>query len=262
MNVTIQSASIYINHVGNGVPTLFLHGNPDSGDLWQPIIDRVQDQFDCYAVDLPGYGRSQVPPQMDLSLEGMARFVDELVTAAAIPTPLNLVMHDFGGPFGLPWAIRHPDKVRRLIISNTVFNSGYTWHPTARLLRMPLLGELVTWATPRKAFANAVQDAAPKLDKGYIEHMMNGMHNSAKRMALRLYRATDPANYAAWEEGLHRLTASVPTLVIWGDRDPFADARYADQFGAQEVIHLADVGHWVPREAAEEFAAALRRFAA
>lgn len=262
MNVIVQASPIYLNHVGRGVPTLFLHGNPDSSDLWQPIIDRVQDQFDCYAADLPGYGRSQVPPQMDLSLDGMASFVDDLVTAASIPTPLNLVMHDFGGPFGLPWAIRHPDKVRRLIISNTVFTSDYSWHPTARLLRMPMLGELVTWATPRKAYINAVQQAGPRLDPAYVEHMYDGFHARAKRMALRLYRAVDPSSYAAWEDDLLRLTADVPALVIWGDRDPFAEARFADQFGAQEVIHLADVGHWVPREAPEEFAVALRRFAA
>jgi pimeloyl-ACP methyl ester carboxylesterase len=261
MEVEVQSASIYVNHVGSGIPTLFLHGNPDSGELWQPIIDRVQDQFACYAPDLPGYGRSQAPAQMDLSLEGMARFIDELVGAAQIPTPLNLVMHDFGGPFGLPWAIRHPEKVQRLVISNTVFNRNYTWHPTARLLRIPVVGELINWITPRTAYINAVQAAAPKLDRAYAEQMYDGFHAEAKRMALRLYRATDPANYAAWEGELHNLTASVPTLVIWGDRDPFADAHFADQFGAQEVIHLADVGHWVPREAAEEFAAALRRFA-
>lgn len=262
MNVTIGSASLYINHVGSGVPTLFLHGNPDSSDLWQPVIDRVQDEFDCYAADLPGYGQSEVPANLDLSLEGLARFVDQLVSAAGIPTPLNLVMHDFGGPFGLPWAIRHPDKVRRLVISNTVFNGNYTWHPTARLLRTPLLGELVTWVTPRKAYVNAVLDAAPRLDKAYAEHMYDGFHDRAKRMALRLYRATDPDNYRAWEPDLLRLTSTVPALVIWGDRDPFAAARFADEFGAQEVIHLSDVGHWVPREAPEEFAAALRRFAA
>ncbi len=51
----------------------------------------------------------------------MAAFVDELVVKAGVETPLNLAVHDFGGLYGLSWAVRHPRKVRRIAIMNSLY---------------------------------------------------------------------------------------------------------------------------------------------
>ena len=81
-----------------------------------------------------------------------------------------------------------------------------------------------------------------------------------KQAVLRLYRATDPKVCAGWEEALLQLTACVPTLVLWGDHDPYIPRHLAGRFGAQVVQHFPDCGHWLPEEASDEVSALLGEF--
>ena len=67
--------------------------------------------------------------------------------------PIDLVVHDFGGLFGLAWAVRHPERVRRLAILNTMFFPDYRWHFWARVWRTPLLGELSLAVSTRTGLA-------------------------------------------------------------------------------------------------------------
>jgi len=69
-----------------------------------------------------------------------------------------------------------------------------------------------------------------------------------------------PGGFRPWEREFRALTAKKPTLVLWGDKDPFIPARFAERFGAQRVVHFPDVGHWAPVEAAAECAQAIERF--
>src|SRR4051794_4930115 len=71
MNVTVHNASIYVKIQGSGVPTMFVHGNPDSSLLWNGVIGEVQSKLQCFAPDLPGFGRSELPADMKFSLEEM-----------------------------------------------------------------------------------------------------------------------------------------------------------------------------------------------
>src|SRR3712207_2832273 len=79
---------------------------------------------------------------------------------------------------------------------------------------------------------------------------------------LQLYRATDPQAITGWEDQLLALTAERPTMVIWGDRDPYIPSRYAERFEAIRVVHLPEVGHWPPIEAPDETARLILKFLA
>jgi pimeloyl-ACP methyl ester carboxylesterase len=79
-------------------------------------------------------------------------------------------------------------------------------------------------------------------------------------MSLRHYRALDAANFRGWEDRLRELTAHVPTIVCWGDRDPFIAPAFAERFGAQEIHHFEQYGHWLPLEAPEALTAHLDAF--
>lgn len=262
MNTTVQNSSVYLIDRGAGVPTLFLHGNPDSADMWQAVIAELSPHFRCLAPDLPGYGRSAVPANFKVSLENEAHWVNDLVDALAIDEPLNLVMHDFGGHFGLAWAIRYPERVRRMAISNTNFFSDYKWHQLARILRTPLLGELGLALFNEAQFTRQLQKDAPKVPAAHIRQTMELYSPAAKKMTLQFYRGTDAKNFIGWEDELLALTQRVPTCVIWGDRDPYVSPTWADRFGAQQVYHLADVSHWPPVEAPAAVAQKLLAFLA
>jgi len=164
MSPIVQGAHIYLAERGAGSPTLFLHGNPDSAEMWNGVIERIADRYQCFAPDLPGMGRSEAPAGFDFSLESMARFTGDLVTAAGIPTPLNLVVTDFGGPYGLTWAVTQPEKVRRIIIAGGVnFSTDYRWHPTARQLRTPVIGDLLMALLTPALFERSLHPNEPKL---------------------------------------------------------------------------------------------------
>jgi pimeloyl-ACP methyl ester carboxylesterase len=186
--------------------------------------------------------------------------VDGVVTALGLTEPISLVMHDFGGHFGLAWAIRHPEKVRRLVISNTNFFSDYKWHPGAQFLRTPLLGEIGMTLTNYKSLADMLRSGSPQLPEAHIQQTYAAFTPAVRKSMLRLYRASDPHNFKGWEDELLKLTQRVPTLVLWGDADPFAAASYAERFGAQTVQHFAQYGHWVPVEGAAEVAEKLAAF--
>ena len=259
--VSVDGAEIAVTLWGEGRPVLLVHGNPDSGMMWGGIARRLAPRCRCIAPDLPGFGDSDVPAGFEPSLDGMARFVQQLVSAVDIEPPIDLIAHDFGGPFAFAWAVQHAAAVRRIVAINTVFFSDYRWHFWARVWRTPILGELSMAAMNRRMFAQELRRGSDnRMPQEHIDRTWSLMTPRLKREVLRLYRASDPANFSAWEEKFLALTAAKPTLVIWGDRDPYIASRYAERFGASEVVHLAEVGHWAPVEAPAACADAIGRF--
>jgi len=185
-----------------------------------------------------------------------------VLNAIGLTEPVNLVVHDFGGPFGLAWAVRHPERVRRLAVINSVFHADYRGHLWAWVWRTPLLGELSLALLTRRAFARALRRGSPGLPREHIDRAYALVSPRMKRTVLRLYRAVAPGDLAGWEDELRQLTGRVPTLVLWGDRGPYLPRGYAERFGAVEVRHFPERGHWLPAEAPAEVAEALRRFLA
>jgi len=260
MNISVQGTRIFVQEEGTGTPTLFLHGNPDSSILWRGIIEKMKSGHRCLAPDLPGFGHSAVPDGFRFSLSEMADFIDELVAALAISKPLNLVVHDFGGPYGLAWAVTNPEKVRRIAAINTSFFSDYKWHAWARVWRTPVLGELSMMSTTWPAFHSMMKKNAPGLSEDHVRETYSLFTPKTRKMVLQLYRAVDPQRFETWAEQYMKLAATVPVCVLWGDRDPYISSSYAERFGAQRVWHFKEYGHWLPAEAPNEVALHLTEF--
>jgi len=255
MYLPLAGTNLYLTEAGAGSSALFLHGVPDSADMWQPIIQRMQGQYHCYAPDLPGLGRSTAPANFPLTLDHLANFIAALVEGAAITMPLNLVVTDFGAPYGLSWAVTHPEKVRRIaLVGGVNFFSDYRWHRNAQLLRLPLVGDLLMGLSGNySVFARSMKGATPLLDDEHwrATHALSFAKPSVRQMTLRLYRSLNPHDFIGWEDKFVALTRQVPTLVLWGDRDPFIAPSFADRYGAAQVEHFAEYDHWLALEAPE-----------
>lgn len=264
MYLPIDGTNTYLTASGAGAPALFLHGVPDSADMWSPVVERMQGQYHCYAPDLPGLGRSTAPDDFALTLDHMASYIAALVAGAGIATPLNLVVTDFGAPYGLSWAVTHPDQVRRIaLVGGVNYFSDYQWHRNAQMLRRPVLGEtLMALSGNYSIFARSLKPAAPLLDDEHwrATYALSFASSSVRKMTLRLYRSLNPENFTGWEEKLIALTKQVPTLVLWGDRDPFIAPSFADRYGAAQVEHFAAYDHWLAIEAPEMVADRLTTF--
>lgn len=246
MFVNVQGAKIHFSDAGKGVPTLFLHGIPDSGTVWKDVTRVVSASYRCVVPDLPGFGQSAVPAGFQVTLNGMAEFIDSFLAAAGISEPVNLVVHDIGGPFGLAWAVRHPEKVRSITIMNTVFQSEYRWHRYGRICRTPVLGELLHLLMPQSGLARSMRDnsGVNKPSREHISATYRDFSSSVRKMVLRVYRGLDPEIFQTWDTELRALAANVPSLVMWGDRDTYIDSRFAERFGARKVKHFPQCGHW------------------
>ncbi len=257
MLVNVQNASVYYKAEGSGLPSLFLHGVPDTAEMWDGIIASMKAHYRCIAPDLPGLGRSSAPANFDYSLESMTRFVDDLLNALDLGEPINLIITNFGAVFGLAWAAQNPERVRRIVLVGSVnFFPDYQWHSQAKLWRTPLVGEMMMAVTNRSNFANRLSKTVPALSKDYWSDVYNlsMAKPSVKRAILRMYRAIDPPAFAAWQERLAALTRRVPMLILWGDQDIFISKDYAERFGAHEVQHYPQYGHWIAVEASNEMA--------
>jgi pimeloyl-ACP methyl ester carboxylesterase len=98
------------------------------------------------------------------------------------------------------------------------------------------------------------------ISESHIDRTWGLITPRMKREVLRLYRATNPEALRGWEDKFLALTARKPTLVIWGDKDPYISRDYAERFKAKKVVHLPQVGHWPPVEVPEETAEHIGKF--
>src|SRR5262245_42013849 len=89
---------------GAGIPVVFLHGLTFDRTAWRPIIERLGEGVQVMAVDLPGHGESEGPPER---VEELAEHVHELVAALGIDRPI-LVGHSMGGSLVFPYSGNHP----------------------------------------------------------------------------------------------------------------------------------------------------------
>jgi pimeloyl-ACP methyl ester carboxylesterase len=216
-------------------PVLYVHGVPTDGDDWLPFLERTGG----LAPDLPGFGRSDKPPHFDYSIDGYARWLRAFLDRVGAER-CSLVVHDWGA-VGLALAQAEPERIERLVVVNAVpFLPGYTWHRVARAWRTPLVGELTMGFTFKRAFRRGVP--APLVDHAY-ERFDHG----TQRAILKLYRSAPPARLEAAGKGLGDVTA--PALVLWGERDPYIPASfaqsYADALGGDARVELLDdAGHW------------------
>lgn len=258
--ITALGAPVFVRDRGSGPPILFLHGNPDTADLWDPIVAGLESSFRCLAPDLPGFGRSAVPAGFDFSLPSMSRWVDAVTTALRIEGPVHLVAHDFGGPYGFSWAVEHPGKVDRMIAVNTFFTSELRWHFWARVWRTPWLGELSMAFMNLPLFAFELSRGGPRLCPEHVERAFSYVTPATKRMVLKLYRATDPQCLRGWDERFRSLAAEKPIKVLWGRKDPYLSIELAGTFGTDDVEIFDGVGHWLPAEAPAVVVDRLRAF--
>jgi pimeloyl-ACP methyl ester carboxylesterase len=140
------------------------------------------------------------------------------------------------------------------------FFPDFQWHRIARLWRTPLVGEIVMTTLTYRRFRKEILAASKRLSEEHIRRTwdLSFAKYSVRFAVLRLTRATDPQNFAGWEEAMLALTATTPTRVVWAREDILVPSRYASRFGTTDVYLIDESGHWVPVEAVEQVTELLR----
>jgi pimeloyl-ACP methyl ester carboxylesterase len=227
---------------------VFLHGNPGSGADWIDLSAQVGEFARAIAPDMPGYGKADRPVVFDYTVEGYAAHLGGLLDALGVERA-HLVLHDFGGPWGMAWASRHPRAVASVALVNIGVLPDYRWHKYARIWQTPLLGELFMLTSTRGTLRMILNADNPKpLPPAFVDRLYEDIDRGTKRAALKLYRATlDYAGISrALGESLRPL--KLPALVVWGKGDAYLPYRFAEvqreYFDVSEVHLLDGCGHW------------------
>jgi pimeloyl-ACP methyl ester carboxylesterase len=227
---------------------VFVHGNPGSSSDWTALLDGTSEFARAVAVDMPGFGKADKPRDFDYQVPAYAEFLQGAIQELGIER-VHLVVHDFGGPFGLTWGLAHPDAWASAVMINVGVLPGYEWHSMAKRWQTPVLGELTQAWIPRWGWRRAMQTSNPKgLPESFVDKMYDDYDRATRRTVLKLYRATpDPASTAA-ELGAAAAELNRPALVVWGAKDPYIGVEYAERqrefFDVQDVAILPDSGHW------------------
>ncbi|HEU4368844.1 MAG TPA: alpha/beta fold hydrolase [Methylomirabilota bacterium] len=95
-----------------------VHGTPTWSFLYRHLVTGLRDRFRCVVPDHLGFGLSDKPPGSAYRPPDQARRLASFVDALGL-RDMTLVVHDFGGPIGLAYALEHPENVRGLVLFNT-----------------------------------------------------------------------------------------------------------------------------------------------
>ncbi|QCH26197.1 alpha/beta fold hydrolase [Mycobacteroides salmoniphilum] len=232
---------------------VFIHGNPGSSHDFRGLLGAVGDHARAVALDMPGFGQADKPSGFPQNAVGHAIHLDGVLAELGI-TNVHLVLHDFGGLWGLTWAAAHLNQVASITLMNTGAVSGHRWHWPARLWLTRRLGELVMRLTTTAAFKLVIQygyalkPAPTRLPAEFLAHMARDFDSDTRDAVIRLYRASH--HLGEFGEPLAYLLRQhdIPALVIWGARDHFLPVKHAHQqlqaFPSAQLVILDTAGHW------------------
>jgi haloalkane dehalogenase len=255
---------------GEGPPILLLHGEPTSSYLWRNVIPPlVANGYRAVAPDLIGFGRSDKPSDVgwytyDRHVDSIARLVDALGLSG-----ITLVVHDWGGPIGLRFAVEHEDLVDRLVILDTGIGGGRppsdAWLrfrdavrrlggevDPARLVESGTVGGLT--AEARAAYAEPFPTPGSKAGVLAFPELVPAEPDHPNTAPMNRVRDA----LGAWTK---------PALVVWGAADTALPPALAYAFaelipGAGEPVVLEGAGHFLQEDRPGEVAAAILRFLA
>jgi pimeloyl-ACP methyl ester carboxylesterase len=243
---------------------VFVHGNPGSSRDWTALLTAAGELGRAVALDMPGFGKAPLPAGFRPEISSYAGFLQQALEQLGVQRA-HLVLHDFGGPFGMAWGLEHPEAWRSVVLLNVGVMPGYEWHSLAKRWRTPVLGELTQAWIPRWAWRRAMAASNPKgLPLEFVDQMYDNYDRTTRRTVLALYRATPDPGESAREVGAAMAALHKPALVVWGGKDPFLTPEFAERqrefFDVQDVRLLPDSGHWAFQDDPEGVAGAVLPF--
>jgi haloalkane dehalogenase len=255
---------------GRGETILFSHGTPTWSFEWRHVISGLAGDARAVAVDHLGFGLSDRPRTEEYTPEAHAERFAAFADALGFED-VTLVVHDFGGPIALPWALSRPDRIRRLVVINS-FMWPLTDDPEMRKIAnlaggtsMRLLYKYAN-ASLRLIAPSAYGDRrklTPAIHSQYLEPFRDRWAREHVLWALARALAGSSDFYRSLFERRHAL-AGVPSLVIWGMKDsafkPHMLEKWLEALPHARKIEIDAAGHWPHEEEPAAVLGALRAF--
>jgi len=245
---------------GSGEPVVFVHGVPAWSYNFRAMIRGLSRTRRCVALDHLGFGLSDKPSDWGYEPAELAQHVEEVVDGLGLRR-ITLVVHDWGGPLGLAYALRHRENVARLVVLNT-----WMWSAEgdlrARLVAALLASRLYLaledrYAITPRLFTRLSVGRRARISPDTFRHFegpfLRREHRTGLRALVRAIRHSDAWVGSLWEQ--REVIRDIPALLIWGMSDPAFPPRYLRRW-EELFIHgdshrLEDVGHYPHEEVPE-----------
>jgi len=274
MRIALTDGEMHYVDEGTGPPILFVHGTPTNSYEYRHLIAALSTRFRCIAPDHLGFGESSRPRAFAYTPEAHARVLKEFVERLDLKD-LTLVVHDFGGPIGLPLVAGRGElgvgSVKQVVILNS-----WAW-PLDDDPKMARGARLIGGAIGRflYRYANAslrlIMPSAygdrKKLTKEIHRRYLDVFRDRDARVlvlhALAKSLLGSRAHYQSLLDRLERLCA-MRVLIVWGMKDsafqPYQLARWRRLLPEAQVETIESAGHWPHEEEPARVVAAIERF--
>jgi pimeloyl-ACP methyl ester carboxylesterase len=275
--VAVDGLDVFYREAGpsDGPSLLLLHGFPTASHMFRDLIPRLSDRFHIVAPDLPGFGRTAMPPRDKFSytFANFAKVIGRFTEIIGLDR-FAMYVFDYGAPTGFRLALQHPDRVTAFISQNgNAYEEGLSdgWNPiraywqdpspaNRAALRAFLKPEATLWQ-----YTHGVPDTTIISPDGYSLDDFYLARPGADEIQLDLFLdyASNVALYPAFQDYFRKHHPRL--LAVWGKNDPFflpAGAKaYARDIPDAE-IHFFDTGHFALETHAEPIASAIQKFLA
>lgn len=253
---------------------LLLHGFPSSSHMFRDLIPLLAKNYRVIAPDYPGFGFSSAPDlaKFPYTFAALADVVNDFTVAVGAKNYV-IYMQDYGGPVGFRLAVKHPDRVKGIVVQNAVANvegwnpdvvkqfapfwqgrNSETEKPVRALLKAETTQFQYTQGATRKERLNPDAWA-------FDQARLDRPGNDALQIEMLFNYSDNVAQYPKWQSYLK--AAQPPMLIVWGKNDPFFTQGGVDFF-KREVpkaeVHLFDAGHFALETHVDEIAEATLRF--
>jgi pimeloyl-ACP methyl ester carboxylesterase len=255
----INQYQVHYLVAGKGTPVILVHALGGFAELWTPVINALSQNYCVYAIDIPGYGRSEKPRHLPYTTyTAMSNFVIEFMNALQIERAI-LIGHSMGGGVAVECASSFPDRVYCVVIvdsSGIERDASWLW----RILVLPLIGEIAVRPTRMTAYFLWMQFFFNKrlISREHLDLILE-MISMPNATRLLLAAGRQGVNILGQRMILRSKLQTVlaPTLVVWGKEDKQVPVKHAfiagQEIPSAKVCIMSGCGHIPFIEKPDEF---------
>jgi pimeloyl-ACP methyl ester carboxylesterase len=254
---------------------LLLHGFPTASHMFRDLIPLLADQYNVVAPDLPGFGKSDMPPRdrFKYTFENVAKVITRFTEVINFDR-FALYVFDYGAPTGLRLAVKHPERITALISQNgNAYAEGLSdgWNPireywkNASETNRANLRKFLEPGTTEWQYTHGVTDTSLVSPDGYNLDNFYLTRPGADEVQLDLFGdyKSNVELYPTFQEYFRK--HKPPMLAVWGKNDPFFLPPGAEAFKRDipnATVRFFDTGHFALETHAAEIGAEIRKFLA
>lgn len=239
--------NLLINYYSKEIPNskytlIFLHGWRSEGRVWQEVMQELN--YTCYAIDLPGFGKSQLPAT-PFTLDKFSEVIREFISKLQLQN-IILIGHSNGGAISIKSIVTNKFPVSKLVLVDSAGIRENSFEKSAKKITASILKPIfkIPFLKPvrdRIYIAMGSEDyvAEPQLKETYINMISEDLSAELKKI-------------------------DIPTLLIWGEKDeatPLSDGEFMkNTIPNSKIVVIPDGNHFAFQKSKEFFISTLKEF--